>query len=53
MADCSFNVILFGTVSELTDCDCFIFPNETFIGEAEVAVVADNDMVKEADVPLP
>jgi hypothetical protein len=35
--------------SQFPDSDCFIFPNEAFIGKAEVAVIPDNDMIKEAD----
>lgn len=34
---------------QFPDCHCFIFANKAFIGKAEAAVVADNDMVKEAD----
>jgi len=37
------------TFLQFPDCDCFIFPNEAFIGEAEIAVIADNDVIKAAD----
>ena len=37
------------TFLQFPDCDCFIFPNEAFISKAEVAVITDNDMIKEAD----
>jgi hypothetical protein len=39
--------------SQFPNRDCFIFPDKSLIGKAEVVVVTDNDMVKEANAGCP